>query len=288
MTIAFRLAGLVALTTLCAVYPLLPGEHDGLAVAVSRMAQACTLVALLFVPIGGLWIAHRSRIRASQPGGPAPPRHDRYYARAAAMVCIVMTLTAGGVAWGNVGLTLAVGTLAILAYMCSKWTTILGALPRSHAAPDSSTLLALTVVPPLALLVQVLVVGAMTDVSRARAIAGSAQLIGDIEGYRAAHGRYPASLQGVWPDYKTGVKGIAQFHYTPHADAYSLFFEQPLPLLHAPGTREFVVYNPLGQHLMLSHAAWNLTRPPAVLSERQGWYAVAETSAPGWRRFLFD
>ena len=65
-------------------------------------------------------------------------------------------------------------------------------------------------------------------------------------------------------------------------------FEQPVPIISAPGTREFVVYNPRGQHVMLSHASWNLTRSWATLSERQGWYSVHDAVQAGWKCFRFD
>lgn len=64
----------------------------------------------------------------------------------------------------------------------------------------------------------------------------------------------------IWPDYKPSVIRIAQFHYAPTASAYNIFFELPVFLVQAAGTREIVMYNPLDEHIMLSHASWNLTR----------------------------
>ncbi|MGI8671974.1 MAG: hypothetical protein ACR2LU_05145, partial [Luteitalea sp.] len=135
---------------------------------------------------------------------------------------------------------------------------------------------------------QVLLADPLAGFSRGRAIASSASLIDDIERYRAAYGQYPPSLAGVWPDYTVSVVGIEQFRYARHGDAYNLYFEQPVPLLDAPGTREFVVYNTRGEHLMLSHAAWNLTGAPEQLAGRQGWYAVIDSPHPFWKRFRFD
>jgi hypothetical protein len=151
-----------------------------------------------------------------------------------------------------------------------------------------STPLYLVAVPLVAFLPQVLLADHWTEFSRRRAMANSAELIDALEKHHAAHGRYPASLNGVWPDYKVSVIGIRQFHYTPHGQAYSLYFEQPLPIFSAPGTREFVVYNKLGEHLMLSHAAWNVTRPPETLAQQPGWYAAADLSRPHWKSFRFD
>ena len=137
-------------------------------------------------------------------------------------------------------------------------------------------------------MLQVALFGIITETSRDRAMANAAVLIDDLERHRAEHGGYPASLGAVSPDYKVGVVGIPQYHYTVHGGAYTLHFEQPLPVFGDLGTREFVAYHPGGEHLVLSHAAWHVTRAPAALAAGQGWYAVRETSRRGWKRFLFD
>lgn len=51
------------------------------------------------------------------------------------------------------------------------------------------------------------------------------------------------------------------------------------------GVSRFV---PALQHVMFSHAAWNLTRSPAGLAERHGWYAVHDASRPHWKYVWFD
>ena len=128
----------------------------------------------------------------------------------------------------------------------------------------------------------------VSPVVQVAAMANAAVLIDDLERHRTLHGRYPTSLAAVSPDYKVGVVGIAQYHYTSHGEGYTLHFEQPLPMLGDVGTREFAAYHPNGEHLVLSHATWHVTRSPAALAAGQGWYAVRETSRRGWKRFLFD
>jgi len=98
---------------------------------------------------------------------------------------------------------------------------------RVNAVP-----LYLVVVPTTTFLVQLLFAGPAMEFGRNRAIAKSAELIDSLERYHGARGRYPRSLSGLWPDYKTSVVGIEQFHYAATDSAYSLFFELPVLLVH--------------------------------------------------------
>jgi hypothetical protein len=67
-------------------------------------------------------------------------------------------------------------------------------------------------------------------------------LIEAIEKYQQTYGHYPVSLAALWPDYKTGVRGISQYAYEPYGQAYNLFFEQFSDQI---GAREIVMYNKL-------------------------------------------
>jgi len=134
----------------------------------------------------------------------------------------------------------------------------------------------------------ILLVVGIIQLCRNYAIANSAEIINDIEEYHAMHGRYPNSLQAVWKDYYPSVVGIEKFHYAPDGDAYNLFFEQPRFLFDNVGTREFVVYNKLDEHAMISHTAWILILTPEELETAQGWYAVHDAPSPHWKYFWFD
>ena len=138
-------------------------------------------------------------------------------------------------------------------------------------------------IPSIALIAQLALVAPLTERSRNIAIENSAEVISDIEAYHIEHGRYPASLFGVWPDYLPGIVGVSQYYYELNGEGYNLTFEQPRFLLDSIGTREFVMYNPRDEHAMTSHAARRLTQP-----ELDGWYAVHDTSMPHWKYFLFD
>lgn len=141
----------------------------------------------------------------------------------------------------------------------------------------------LALIPSIALVAQLTLAAPLTERSRNLAIQNSAEVIRDIEAYRAEHGQYPVSLFGVWPDYSPNVIGIPQYYYEPNGEAYNLVFEQPRFLLHDFGAREFVMYNPRDEHALESHAARRLTQP-----ELGGWYAVHDAGAPHWKYFLFD
>lgn len=147
-----------------------------------------------------------------------------------------------------------------------------------HAWP-----LLLIFVPGALLAVQLLFAAPLTNQSRDRAIANSAQIIRDIEAYKTEHGQYPPSLLALWPDYSPGVTGIERYYYEPQGESYNLVFEQPRFVLDNLGARELTVYNPRGEHQAVSHAAWRLSNPG-----EQGWYAVRETGTPNWKSFLFD
>jgi hypothetical protein len=146
----------------------------------------------------------------------------------------------------------------------------------------------LTIVPVVVLLFQLMFAAPITQFSRDHAIVMSAEIIHAIEEYRAANGYYPSSLLATWTDYSPDIVGIEQFHYVPQGDAYNLFFQQPRFLLDDIGVREFVAYNPLDQHTMISHASWILLLSPGELRVSQGWYAVRDAPTPHWRYFWFD
>jgi hypothetical protein len=281
-----RLIGVVVLVTFCAFYAYLPGEYDALAVPLSVVAQAVAVIAtMVLTPIGALWLLHQAA-RTQVP--------DRRYLRALSIAGVFVAVVASLVAWGSGGRAFGALVLTLASVVLVSVVPRLtrpdpgGAVLRVRPSDAGWLPTYVTVLPVVALLLQVMFAEPMAAYSRARAIAHSASLIGGIERYHATHGAYPESLSGAWADYTVSVVGIEQFHYARRGQAYNLHFEQPVPQISAPGTREYVVYNPLGQHLMLSHAAWHLSRPPWSLAERQGWYAARDAASPGWKRFLFD
>lgn len=148
--------------------------------------------------------------------------------------------------------------------------------------------LLLVAIPLFTLVLQLALGVPANSASRERAIATSAQLIEEIEAYRAEHGFYPETLISLNKDYQTNVVAIDRFLYAPNGAGYDLIFENPRFVLHDFGSREMVVYNPLDEHRIMSHAAWHLAWPPDVAATRQGWYVDFDTQHPSWKYFLFD
>jgi hypothetical protein len=173
-------------------------------------------------------------------------------------------------------------------YCLSKLIPLLRAMRHSERDRFNPTPLYLVSIPLAALIFQIAAAAPLTAASRARAIASSAEMIAEIEAYRAAQGRYPNSLLGVWKDYYPHVVGVERYYYRPERDAYNLYFEQPRFLLDNVGTREFVVYNPLDEHFMVSHPSSILRLTPAQFESSPGWYEVHDAETDHWRHFWFD
>ncbi|MFN0068235.1 MAG: hypothetical protein ACKVYV_11425 [Limisphaerales bacterium] len=268
--------------------PFLPGSQDGLALPLSTMAQASGVLGPLLLPAGIPWLVYELRKQAQRRRGlPVQPRR-LFFMLAALAAASVVVLGLSLVGLATVGLSWCVLVLALWLYIVTRIVPGLrrekaAETERLHPAPLHLVFLPVAVLAP-----QLALAGPVTDFSRSRAIAQAAELIRDLEAHRAREGRYPASLAAVWKDYQPSVAGIERFRYAPNGEADDLFFEQPRFLLDNPGTREFVVYNPRDQHVMISHASWILLLPAEELRRNQGWYAMHDVASPHWKRFFFD
>jgi hypothetical protein len=283
-----RILGLTALLAAGMVYPFLPGRYDSLAVALSTLAQSFGTAGLLVVPIGLLWLADEVRQRARRKRALPTTQHGYYFGLAALIVASILGIAASFLIFLGLGVSLSVLALALWGCAVASLWPKLRRLKRAPAQAVNPAPLYLTVIPLAALLFQVALAAPATAFSRSYAITRSAELIAAIEQHREEYGRYPGSLIATWPDYYPSVVGIPQYHYAPNGNAYNLVFEQPLFLFHNLGAREFVVYNPLDEHVIASHAAWILLWSPEELAVQQGWFAVHEASVPHWRYFWFD
>ena len=272
----FGIVAAIVLVLLCTFFPFFPGRYDPLAVPLSAMAQAGALLGLVTVPFALLWIAADRSQRLARSRS----------------VFAALTLIASSLVWIGVffaGLTLSGYTLGIVVLVL--WFIVFYLVYIWFRRRDAQTRSALpfyfVIVPVVVVLIQFAFLEQAVNFSRNRAIQNSAPLIGAIEDYRVANGRYPTSLHAVWPDYLTYVVGIEQYHYEPHGEAYNLFFEQ---FAYRFGTQEFVMYNPRDEHVMTSHAMDLLEFTPAQLaSERsRGHYARNDAPQPHWKYFWFD
>lgn len=268
----------IALVALLAamVYPYLPGHFDSLAVPLSILVQLFGAVGtLLLAPLGIAWLVYELR--------GAERRKSGVFALAAlvagSLLAIVLCVAAYALSGALLTLALAAAALWLLNRL-ARLRQSTGAAPV--AAPWYMALL------PLALLAaQLALAGSLTESSRARGIANSAEMLRDVEAYRAQNSSYPSHLAAVWQDYSPGVAGIHQYHYAVAGDGFNLYFEQPLFILDNFGAREFVVYNPQGQHSMISHDSWILLLSPSRVLATQGWFQVTD-AGDGWRYFWFD
>lgn len=268
----------IALVLLCTFLPFLPGRYDPLAVPLSTMAQAGAMLGLVLVPFGLLWLAADRSQRLAQKRRVFP-------------ILAMVASTLVWVAFFFAALTQSGYTLAALVVVV--WFVVLSRVyvwfKQRNTTPQIRSALPyyLVIVPVVVVLLQFALLERAVGYSRNRAIQFSAPLIGAIEDYRVANGRYPTSLHAVWPDYLPYVVGIEQYYYEPHGESYNLFFEQ---FAYRFGTQEFVMYNPRDQHAMTSHAMDLLEFTPEQLAvERsRGHYAIEDASQPHWRYFWFD
>jgi len=283
-----HLVGMSAATVLivaCMFLPYLPGEYDGLAVALSSMSQLFAMAGLLLVPLGAIWLAYELRLRVTR-GVTRPSRDLGYWfglASIGALTMIAIVFAFG--AFVSVGPSLGLGAIALWAYCAFRLAAKLKAMRNAEIRTFNWTPLYLIVLPLVAAIFMFTLLGPAAEFGRNRAIENSAALIGDIERYRDANGHYPRSLHAVWKDYKPSVIGVKQYHYEPNGDAYNVFFEHSSVRL---GTREFVMYNKRDEHEMTSHAMDLLLLTPTELAAQRGYYAVHDTSSPHWKCFLFD
>jgi hypothetical protein len=274
----FGIVAAIVLVLFCTFLPFLPGRYDPLAVPLSAMAQGGALVGLVLVPFGLLWIlADRSqRLTKSRP------------------VFRALALIASALVWIAVffaGLTMSGYTLGVVVLV--MWFIVFNVLyiwfRRSgrDAQARSALPFYFVIVPVVVVLLQFAFLQRAVEFSRNRAIENSAPLIGAIEDYRVANGRYPTSIHAVWPDFLPYVVGIEQYYYEPHGESYNLFFEQ---FAYSFGTQEFVMYNPRDEHVMTSHAMDLLEFTPAQLAiERtRGHHARNDAPQPHWKYFWFD
>ena len=274
-----RIVAIILVILAGSFLPFLLGGYDGLAVTLSAMAQIFGVVSLLLVPIGALWLIYEFRQRTSELAG-------RYYCALAALVAAsLVAMVVALCAFATFGLSLGVITLALWSYVVTRLVPGLKRLKMAaregfHPAP-----LYLVCIPVVVALVQWTLIPRAVAYSRNYAIRQSATLINDIEGYRQANGRYPASLAALHPDYKPGVIGIAQYHYEPYGDAYNLYFEQ---FTYQIGAREIVMYNKLDEHHFPSHAMDILRWTPEQLHSRKAYLSLHNTASPHWKYFWID
>lgn len=267
-------AASLAVVLLGTLLPFLPGAYDPLASPLSLMARGGGIVSLLLVPIGAIGLASRLSTRLG-----SRPR------RFAVAALVVATLVWMLISLAGFLSSTALGTVTLILGLFVVWTTVRRWRSVPPNVPATAIGLYLLVLPIVIVAVQWTIVPPAVEFSRNRAIRNSERLIADIEQYRTTNGRYPLSLQALWPDYKPCVMGVEKYHYEPSGESYNVWFENPALSF---GTREIVVYNPRDEQQFTSHPMDLLQYPLERLNLARGYYAVREAPHPHWKYFWFD
>jgi hypothetical protein len=265
---------------------MFPGSYDSFAVPLSVMAQSVGIAGMLLVPIGIWWLTYELRKVARRKRGLETKLRGYYFALVAVIIASIVAIVVSLGAFIGGSVSLGILLFGLWLYIVSKLVSRLKSLKKAEAESFNPAPLYLAFIPGLVLIFQIALSVPATEFSRNYAIAQSVELINEIERHHEVHGRYPDFLLAVNKDYHPYVVGIDQFHYAPYRGAYNLFFEQPTFLFNF-GIREFVMYNKLDEHLMMSHAAWIL-KGPNGLEARQGWNTVHDAPSPHWKYFWFD
>lgn len=267
---ALAMIATVAAIVLCMLLPFLPGGYDPLAAPLSAMAQTFGIVGLILVPIGITWSASRSW-RWHE-------RKQRMLAIAAIVAVSIVWLILALVALVHSGFTLGIAVVFLGAV--ALWTLLRTLNSVAHMVP-----LYLVFVPLAVAIVQFVIGEPITEFSRSRAIRNSVRMIADIERYRDTYGQYPVSMVALWNDYRPAIIGVKEFKYERYGDAYNVLFE---PFTFRFGTKEIVMYNPRGEHGIMSHDSDLLHHGPDQWQTRGGYYAVHDTPHLHWKYFWFD
>jgi hypothetical protein len=285
---AVQLAAMTIGGLACMFYPFMPGTHDRLAVSLSAMAQAVGFTGGLVIPIGILWLLDELAIlRARRHGSTTRSGRGPWFALSAIAASAVMMIGAAFAAATHTGPSLAVAVFLLWLAIVRRALLTVRRMRTADESRFNPAPLYLMLVPCVLIAARLMYLPSAVESSRTRTIAGSAQFISAIEGYRAAHGRYPISLASVHHDYDPPTVGVERYSYEPEGETYNVFFEQPtFPI----GMREFVMYNPAGQHAMIVHNQDLLESPAEQVSRERSFHARAARDAgvPQWKYFWFD
>lgn len=269
------------------VYPFMPGDYDPLSLPLSMFVQLYSGLGLLTVIPAMLWLLRNIKYPTSNVGSDQLLLKRRIYLKfyfwSTFAILLVITLIITFRLSFLLGLFSFIALTLTTRIFLRRITASKSRLLFSFCLPSS-----LAFLPVILFVLQLVLDEPLTKWSRNKAIQNSNELIAEIEGYKDRHGDYPLTLNAIHKDYSTGITGIEKYNYTYDNNSFNIYFEQPRFFFDQVGTREFVVYNPNDNHLMMSHTAWFMELEPHQIRNKQGWYESVESGIPHWKSFLFD
>jgi hypothetical protein len=282
-----QIVAIAVVALVCMFYPFFPGPHDRLAVTLSMMARVLGFAGLLLVPIGLSWLIFDLIKRGRKPDSVSRTDRGYFFALAALAASLVVAAAVALAALIHTGPSLAVITLIAWAGTVRRVMPALDRIKHHASGRPNRAPLYLILVPCTLVVAQVLFFESAVESSRKRAIDGSAAFIGAIEAYRAVHGSYPRSLASVLHDYDPTVVGVERYHYESSGSTYNVFFEQ---LTYPLGTQEFVMYNPLDEHVMIVHNQDILESAQDQVDRERAFHgrAARDAGVRHWKYFWFD
>lgn len=269
-------------------YPNLPGKYDALALPISTLLQLWSGFGLLLIPIGVLWLRYELKQESRRKRNVPTSNLRHHFAWASVIGLSFIAIPGTFLVLFGYSVLVGLSALALWLFLMLKTRHKIRTWKNAEPGGLNYVPLYLLAIPLILVFFQVAFSKSATNFSREYAISQSKELIEAIERHRRQHGSYPASLFAVWPDYHPRIVGIEKFYYAPNGQAYNLCFEQPRFFFDNFGTREFVMYNKLDQHIMPSHASWILIWSQEQMEATQGWYAMHEAEEKHWRYFWFD
>ena len=262
--------------------PYIPGDYDSFSVTLSAMAQVSSIIGLLFVPVGILWMIYETVKRNKKISS---NKITYRFAFTSLGISSIVGLATAMAAFANGGLSLGIITFAVYIYIAAKVVVSMRKMKVRESRSFNPTPFYLIFIPTIVVLVRFIFIPAATEFSRNYAIRQSEQLIQHIESYYSKNGHYPISLHSLWEDYKPGIAGIKRYYYEPSGNAYNVFFEQFATAL---DIKEIVMYNKLDEQDFSSHNSDLLVLSADEIKLQRGHVSVTKLQTPHWKYFSFD
>lgn len=280
-----RIFGISIVLLACIFLPFLPGDYDATSITLSFMVQLLAIVGPGLVPVGFLWLLYElSRLKKIKSGLPFKDR-TRAFSIIALVIAFIAGLAVTVGAFAKHHNFLGFALILLNFYLLFRFISRIGKNTTTGSDRVNPIPYYLIIIPLVLVLTRWMFLEDAVDYSRSRAIRQSQQLIQDLETHYKRTGNYPVSLLAIWPDYKTGVKGIKQYHYEPQGKAYNLYFEQ---FSYELSVQEVVMYNKLDEQEMTSHAQDLILLTPPELQAQRGYFEVKDLPGSHWKCFRFD